>query len=161
MTRPRDEYIHSLFLIFVEYMDNPGNILDDIVPRRRKYTYLISIRILPKDKFIRLTRGDIYEVECEVRFSNIGHVRGTDVNILSQSNYFPQPTAAFLNCFITQSPNQIGLKYCYKFDKEKYLDDDLYWQGIGGKLKTQIQFPMSPGVHPREHVQIEKMYDGF
>ena len=76
-------------------------------------------------------------------------------------NYFPRPIAAFLNRYLNQSPNQIGLKYYYKFDKAKHLDDALYWQDVGGKIKTQIQFPVTPGVHRRERVLIETMYDRF
>ena len=146
-------------MIFVEHLENPRAILDDNDPRRRKYAYLISIRISPKDKSIKNIRGDIHEVECEVRFSNIGRVYGTDANLLSMCNYFPQPIAAFLNRYLNQSPNQIGLKYYYKFNKAKQLDDALYWQDVGGKIKTQIQFPVTPGVHPREQALIETMYD--
>ena len=116
---------------------------------------------MPKDKSIKIIRGDIYEVEYEVRFSNIVHVYGTGANLLSVCNYFCLPIAAFLNRYLNQSPNQIGLKYYYKFDKAKYFDDGLYWQDVGGKIKTQIQFPVTPGVHPREHVLIETMYDQF
>ena len=103
----------------------------------------------------------MHEVECEERLSNIGHVYRTDANLLSMCNYFPQPIAAFLNRHLNQSSNQIGLKYYYKFDKAKHLDDALYWQAVAGKIKTQTQFPVMPGVHPREHVLIESMYDRF
>ena len=72
--RPRSEYIYNPFLIFMEHLDNPRAILGDNDPRRRKYTYLIRIRISPKDKSIKNIRGDIHEVESEVRFSNISHV---------------------------------------------------------------------------------------
>ena len=96
-----------------------------------------------------------------MKFSNIGHVYGTDANLLSMCNYFPQPMAAFLNRYLNQSPNQIGLKYYYKFDKAKHLDDASYWQDVSGDFKTQVQFPVTPRVHPREHVLIETMYDQF
>ena len=76
-------------------------------------------------------------------------------------NYFPQPISVFLNRYLNQSPNQIGLKYYYKFDKAKHLDNPLYFQDVGGKTKTQIQFPGTPGVHPRDHVLIETMYNWF
>ena len=100
VTKPRSEYINSPFLIFLEHLDNPRGVLDDIDPRRRKYTYLISIKVLPKDKSIRLIRGDIHKVECEMRLSNIGHVYGIDVNLLSMFNNFPQPIAAFLSQYL-------------------------------------------------------------
>ena len=159
MLQPRSEYIYNPFLIFVEHLDNPRAILEDFDPRRRKYIYLIGIRISPKDKSIKNIPCGIHEVECEVRFSNIVHVYGTDANLLSMCNYFPQLIAAFLNRYLNQSPNQIGLKYYYKFDKAKHLDDALHWQDVGGKIKTQILFPVTPRVDSREHVLIETMYD--
>ena len=41
--RSRSEHTHNPFLIFVEHLNNPQGILEDIDPRRRRYTYLISI----------------------------------------------------------------------------------------------------------------------
>ena len=74
MPRPRREYIYNPFLIFVEHLDNPRAVFDNIDPTRGKYTYLISIRISLKDKSIKIICGNVNKVECKVRFSNIGHV---------------------------------------------------------------------------------------
>ena len=148
------EYHNLPFLFFVEHDKNPNDntVLDMIDPERRKFTYLFSIRIEPRNKFKK--SGDVEEIKITIRVSNIGHVFGKDPKTgYSYPVIVPTPFASFFEEIIQRSIYPTGVKYYYKFNKNKHLTDMTYWYG-----NNFIQEGHNSG-RPNECMLIETMYE--
>ena len=150
------EYQHLPFLIFVEHDQSPidNSILDMVDPNRRKYAYLFSIRIEPRDK--RRKNGNVKEITITVQVSNIGHVGGEDPNTLfSLPDYIPTAFASFFDCIINKESSATAVKYYYKFDERKHLDEMLYWS-LGNEI-VQIHETEKPN----DRLSIKTLYGHF